>query len=189
MYYSKLGIIEAESGAPAPGGAVSPITYQRYSGGLVPTTGVTYADVQKEIGYSEQWAPDYTPILKAAPNGNGDVASEFVRIDVPPMVTCVPGWTGPDCRTPISPAEGGPTAVPDPGLAPGAAPLPTGVTRYTGPMLPVVSRTPGSAPAPSVTVLETLPNGEVVEVVVEEKKAGIGALLIPAVLAALAFMK
>ena len=53
------------------------------------------------------------PVLKTAPAP----APAFQPIDIEPMVTCVPGWTGPDCKTPIEPlptTQGGTPVVTQP---------------------------------------------------------------------------
>lgn len=63
-----------------------------------------------------------------APNGNGGITPAFQPIDVAPMVHCVPGWTGPDCKTRISDLQpaGLPTGV---DRAPPGSIVPSEVTR------------------------------------------------------------
>ena len=88
-------------------------------------------------------AAESTPILKTAPkvngttstngptlapDGNGGVTPAFIPYTGPILTTCVPGWTGPECKTRIA-GTGLPTGV-EP--APPGSIVPSEVTRAGG---------------------------------------------------------
>ncbi len=92
-----------------------------------------------EVKLAAESEPARMPILKTAPrvngtngptlapDGNGGIAPTFVPVDFEPLVHCVPGWTGPDCRTRIGEPTGLPTGVEQ--VPPGTI-VPSEVTRF-----------------------------------------------------------
>ena len=141
MYPKLLGAAQAgDTGTSVQsGGSPAPVTMSRYAPSapqpILIGRGTTLAQEREKIGYSEQWAPKYTPVLRAideeasTPPKAGD--SGVFKFPGGPMITCVPGWTGPDCRTriatPTQPEV--PIAHPLPGDD-----LPADVQAYTGRM-------------------------------------------------------